>query len=224
MWSRIGRGLRATAPIALGVAPFGIAYGAVAGQHMAGWQTLLMSLTVFAGTAQFIAASMLSTGTAYLPILITGTLINMRLILMSAALTPYVRRAKRRAYPLLAQLLTDESFAVSIAEFERGSPDPLFFVGSGLAIYLIWQLATLVGLAFGSNLPAGLGLEYALTGSLIYLLIMLTRTRRSAVIALAAGVLSLAVYPLLSNTWSTLAATLIAATAGVLWKRWRSPS
>lgn len=224
MFARIGRGFKATLPVALGVMPFGIAFGTVAGLRMTWWQAQLMSLTLFAGTAQFITASMIVEGVAYLPILITGTLINMRLILLSAALTPYLKKASRKLYPLMAQLLTDESFAVSLAEFEHGKPDHLFFIGSGLAIYTLWQLATLIGYTFGSALPAGLGLEYALAASLMYLLIVLTRTRRSAIVALLAGLLTLAVYPLLSNTWSTVTATLIAATLGVLWNRWRSPS
>jgi len=224
MFARIGRGFKATLPVALGVMPFGVAFGAVAGLRMAWWQAQLMSLTLFAGTAQFITASMIVDGAAYLPILITGTLINMRLILLSAALTPYLKKAHRGLYPLMAQLLTDESFAVSLAEFERGKPDHYYFIGSGLAIYVLWQLATLIGHTFGSNLPAGLGLEYALAATLMYLLIMLTRTRRSAVAALFAGLLTLALYPLLSNTWSAVTATFIAATLGVLWNRWRSPS
>ena len=224
MWSRLWKGLKATLPIALSVTPFGIAYGAVASRSLAPWQAGLMSLTVFAGTAQFVAASMLAQGTAYLPILITGILLNVRLVLMSAALTPHLKRAPRALYPIMAQLLTDETFAVSMAAFERGLDDPLFFVGSGIALYSIWQLATWVGLTFGAALPPGLGLEYALPGSLICLLFLLVRDRRAALIAVLAAVLSLALRPLVSGTWSTMSATLIAATLGVIWKRWPSRS
>ena len=224
MWSRLWKGLKATLPIALSVAPFGIAYGAVASRSLAPWQAGLMSLTVFAGTAQFVAASMLAQGTAYLPILITGILLNVRLVLMSAALTPHLKRAPRALYPIMAQLLTDETFAVSMAAFERGLDDPLFFVGSGIALYSIWQLATWAGLTFGAALPPGLGLEYALPGSLICLLFLLVRDRRAALIAALAAVLSLALRPLVSGTWSTMSATLIAATLGVIWKRWPSRS
>ncbi|NLG50748.1 MAG: AzlC family ABC transporter permease, partial [Chloroflexi bacterium] len=212
MFARITRGFKATLPVALGVMPFGVAFGAVAGLTMTWWQAQLMSLTLFAGTAQFITASMIAEGAAFLPILITGTLINMRLILLSAALTPYLTKARRSLYPLMAQVLTDESFAVTLAEFERGKPDYLFFVGSGLAVYSLWQVATLIGHTFGSALPAGLGLEYALAASLMYLLIILARTRRAVAVALFAGLLTLALYPLLSNTWSTVTATFIAAT------------
>jgi len=223
-WPRLWRGFRATLPLTLSVAPFGLAYGAVASQGMAPWQAQLMSLTVFAGTAQFIAASMIAQGAAYLPVLLTGVLINMRLVLMSAALTPHVKGAPRRLYPIIAQLLTDESFAVSMAEFERRPSDPWFFIGSGLAIFIPWQIVTALGAAFGAGLPAGWGLEYALPGSLICLVFLLVRGRRAALVSLLAAGLSLLLRPVVSGTWSTMAATVVAASLGVAWKRWQSRS
>ena len=222
VWRRLARGFRATLPVALGVAPFGVAYGAVAAQTMAPWQASLMSVTVFAGTAQFVAASMLAQGAAHLSILITGVLINTRLLLLSAALVPYLRRAPRRQHWLVAQLLTDESFAVSIAEFDARPGDALFVIGSSLAIFVIWQTCTWLGVLFGARIPQGLGLEYALPASLTCLLFLLVRDRLGGVIALLAALFSLIARPLVSGTWSTLVATLLAATSGVMWKRWRS--
>jgi len=219
MWPHVWRGARATLPIALSVAPFGVAYGTVAATTMMPWQAQLMSLTVFAGTAQFIAASMLSEGAAYLPVLLAGVLINLRLLLLSAALAPHVAAAPRAAQPLLAQLLTDESFAVSMAAFEGRGADWRFFVGSGLAIYGIWQAATAVGMAFGAAIPAGLGLDFALPASLICLLFLLVRGRRAAVVALASAGLSLALALVLPQTWNVMAATLVTATVGAAWKR-----
>jgi predicted branched-subunit amino acid permease len=238
MWHRIMRGLRATLPIALGVAPFGVAYGAVAAQGLTFGQGWLMSATVFAGTAQFITASMIAQGATFLPILITGWLINARLILLSASLAPHLRGAPAPLQWLIAQLLTDESFAVTMIEYDRSdepseadagratrestpTPDPLFAVGSGLAIYIIWQMAIVIGLTFGAQIPDGLGLEYALPASLICLLFLLVRTRRAALVAVLAAALSLALLPVVTSTWTTMLATLPAATLGVVWKRSR---
>jgi 4-azaleucine resistance transporter AzlC len=201
-----------------------VAYGAVASRGLAIGQTMLMSVALFAGTAQFVAASMIAERAAFASILITSVLINLRLVLMSAALTPYVRQAPRALQPFLAHALTDESFAVSIAEYERGGRDPLYLLGSGLAIFSFWQVASALGALGGANIPAGLGLEYALPGSLICLLFLLVRDRYAALIALLAAGLSLALRPLVSGTWSTMTATLLAATLGVVVKRWRSRS
>ena len=221
MWHQIRRGFRATLPIALGVTPFGVAYGAVAAQGMAPWQAVLMSLIVFTGTAQFIAASMLVQGVAYLPILVTGLLVNMRMVLMSAALAQHVKKAPRARQWLMAHLLTDESFAVSIAEFKQGPGDALFTIGSGLAIYVFWLVATLIGVIFGARLPEGLGLEYAMPASLICLLFLLLDDRHSVMVAILSAALSVMAYVYVSSTWNVMFATLIAVTLGVIWKQRR---
>ncbi len=217
--SRLWRGVRATLPVAVGCMPFGLAYGAVAATAMRPEQGMLMSLTVFAGTAQFIAASMVAQGAAYLPVLLTGLFINLRLVLLSAALTPHLHAASPRLRPALAAVLTDESFAVTLAEFERAPADPLFALGSGLAVYVAWQLASLAGITVGGHIPGGFGLEYALAGSLICLLFLLVRRLRPAIVALAAAALSLALRPLVGGTWCVMSATVLAATAGVLCQR-----
>jgi 4-azaleucine resistance transporter AzlC len=220
-YQRLRRGLKATAPLALGVAPFGVAFGAVADGVMAGWQAMLMSVTVFSGTAQFVCASMLAQGAAAVPIVLTGVLINMRLLLMSAALTPHIKGIRPSLYPLLAHLLTDESFAVSIAEFETRSSDPWFYVGSGLAIWGVWQPATLVGLLFGAAIPQGVGLEFALPASLIVLLFLLLRDRLQVATAAGAALLAIALRPLVSDTWIAMVSTLAAATLAMIFKEAR---
>jgi 4-azaleucine resistance transporter AzlC len=220
MSSPVWRGFRATVPMALSIMPFGIAYGAVASQSMAPWRGVLMSVLVFAGTAQFVTASMLAQGSGYLPILITALLLNLRLILLSAAISPHIRHAPASLQPLFAHMLTDESFAVSMAEFECRPASPWFFIGSGLTIFSFWQVATVTGLFFGSSLPQGVGLEYALPATLVCLIFMLVRGRRGVVVAILAASLSLALLPVVSSTWSVMVATLVAATVGVLWNRW----
>ena len=221
MCQRMIGGMRRTLPLALGVAPFGIAYGTVAAEAMRPWQASLMSITVFSGTAQFVAASMLSHGAGHLAVLITGLLINMRMVLMSASLATHLDDVPHALCIPMAHLLTDESFAVSAAAFEKRTGDPLFVIGSGLTIFATWQITTLVGLGFGTQLPAGLGLEYALPASLICLLFLLIKDRFSIAISGLAALLSLAILALLPSTWSPIVATLIAVTLGVVWKQWR---
>jgi 4-azaleucine resistance transporter AzlC len=221
MWQRMVGGVRGTLPLALGVAPFGIAYGTVAAEAMKPWQASLMSVTVFSGTAQFVAASMLSQGAGNLAVLLTGLLINMRMVLMSASLAAHLDDVPHALCVPMAHLLTDESFAVSAAAFEKQAGDPLVVVGSGLTIFVTWQITTLIGLAFGTQLPAGLGLEYALPASLICLLFLLIKDLFSVVISGLAALLSLAMLALLPSTWSPIVATLIAVTLGVAWKQWQ---
>ena len=220
MWQRIGSGFRATIPLAIAVAPFGLAYGAVAARSMAPWQASLMSVIVFAGTAQFVTASMLSSGAAHWSVLITGLLINVRMVLLSAALAARLGPVPPRRQMLVAHLLTDESFAVTMAHFREHPPDALFAIGSGLAIFAVWQPTTILGVALGASIPGGLGLEFALPASLICLLFLLVQRRDVALFSLLAAFLSLLLRPAVSEAWSTPVATVLAATLGVLFKRW----
>lgn len=224
MWRGIAKGYERTIPVAAALIPFGVAYGAIADRAMTFWQAILMSLVVFAGTAQFIAASLLVQGAPYVAILLTGLLINARMVLMSAALAPHLRHAPTWVKYVAAHVLTDESFAVSVAEYEGGGRDPYFPIGSGLAIYSFWQTSTLIGLIFGAGIPSGMGLDFALPASLIGLLFLLVRDRATAIVACLGAALSVVARPIVSDTWSTMFATLVAASLGVVWKRWRSRS
>ncbi|MBC7236048.1 MAG: AzlC family ABC transporter permease [Chloroflexi bacterium] len=211
----IHRGFRATLPVALSVVPFGLAFGAVAADAAPPWQAVLMSAAIFAGTAQFVCISMLAQGAAALPVLVTGILINLRLLLLSAALMPHVRRAPKSLRPFLAHLLTDESFAVSMAEFEARGGDICFYLGSGLAIFTFWQVSTWAGLFFGAAIPQGLGFEFALPASLICLLFLLLRTRSQAVVAALTAIVALLARAVVSSTWSAMLATLLVVTLAV---------
>lgn len=214
-------GFVATLPVAAGCAPFGVAYGAAAAATLPLWQTSLMSVAVFAGTAQFIAASMLAQGSTWLPVLVTCALVNLRLVLLSAAISPNVRGAGIIRRALAAQMLTDESFAVSMAGYRKGERGPAYLIGSGLSLFLIWQAATVVGRVAGEFVPQGLGLEYALPASLICLLFLLVRNKRQwAVAALAVG-LVLVGRNVLPTAWVTPVATVMAASIGLGARRWR---
>jgi 4-azaleucine resistance transporter AzlC len=183
-----------------------------------------MSVMVFSGTAQFVTASMLSSGAAYWTILITALLINARMVLLSAALAAKLGPVPLKRQPLVAHLVTDESFAVTMAHYRDHSPDPLYAVGSGLAIFCVWQTTTIVGALLGARIPQGLGLEFALPASLVCLLFMLIKRRDVAWCAALAALLALALWPLVTGAWSTLLATIIAATLGVVIRRWPSRS
>ena len=106
-------GMRDTIPMLVGAVPFGIVYGTLAvSSGLSVAATLAMSLLVFAGSAQFVAASLVASGTGLTVILLTTLIINLRHMLYSASLLPFVRHLPQRWRIGLAFWLTDESFAV----------------------------------------------------------------------------------------------------------------
>ena len=216
--SRLLAGVRATLAIGVSVIPFGLAYGATAALTMPLGQVSLMSVTVFAGTAQFVAASMLAGGATPLTILVTTTLLQLRLVLMSAAITRKLARVPRPLEPFVAHLITDESFAVSMAASSDVPGDPLSFVGSGLTIFVLWQLSSIAGALLGSGLGPGWGITYAMPASLICLLFLLVRDKLTLVISLTAAALAIGLRPIVGGTWNVLLATIVAGAGGVWWK------
>jgi 4-azaleucine resistance transporter AzlC len=212
------RGFRRTLPFVLGVTPFGIAYGAAAAQTMHWSQGLGMSALVFAGTAQFIAVGLLSQGAPLLSVIVTTLVVNLRFVLLTAALSPQLLKERRRWQAVMAFFVVDESFAVSSVGFKQGESS-FFLLGTGLALWLIWLLSGAAGIWLGPLIPAGYGLEFALPASLIGLLALLVRTRLAMLTALIAAVLCLALYFVLPGTWPSLVGALVATTIVVIWEQ-----
>ncbi|HOU40365.1 MAG TPA: AzlC family ABC transporter permease, partial [Promineifilum sp.] len=138
-------GVRAEVPIVIGVVPFGLIFGAVAvgGENAAGGLApalaQAMSSVVFAGSAQFIGVQLMAGGAASFVLLLTTLVVNLRHLLYSASLAPYVRHLPLRWRLLLAYLLTDEAYAPTIIRYlEVDAPRAAghwFFLGAGLALW-----------------------------------------------------------------------------------------
>lgn len=219
--NRLRQGLQAAWPICFGYVPIGLAFGVLASQ--AGLSLLqigLMSLIVFAGSSQFIAVSMLQSSASPLAIVTTTFVVNLRHVLMSAALAMHLRGTAKLPLAGFAYGVTDESFAVNQARFVGGVWDLHRSMVVNTTANWVWIASTVAGGALGTLLPAGaLGLDYALTAMFIGLLTMQLRSRLSAWVALLAGVLAGVLASYLPGNLHVVAAAAIAATVGTMVKR-----
>jgi 4-azaleucine resistance transporter AzlC len=212
-------GIKRAMPIVMGYIPVGFALGVLAAD--AGLTPLkigMMSLLVYAGSAQFIAVSMLSTGMGPLPIIVTTFLVNLRHILFSASLSPYFKEISQRLIPFISFYITDESFAVSITDVKEGNLSHAYFLGLYITSYLSWVVSTVLGAAFGALIPdtKALGFDFALPGMFMALLCMQIKDYKTKVVALVAGVLSMFFIYAIPGNWNVILATVIAAAIGVL--------
>jgi len=213
-------GVRAEAPILAGVVPFGMIYGALAAA--AGLPDALavaMSSVVFAGSAQFVGAQLIGAGAPAFVLLVTTLVVNLRHLLYSASLAPHVRHLPARWRLLLAYLLTDEAYAVTILHYTEGGQSSApqghwYFLGSGLALWASWQISTLVGVVLGAQVPPGWSLDFALALTFIGLVVPTLRDRPHTGAALAATVVAVA-----TAAWpyklGLMAAALIGIVVGV---------
>ncbi|MFC3107601.1 AzlC family ABC transporter permease [Undibacterium arcticum] len=186
-------GARATIPMMVGAAPFGLIFGALVGANgVALWQGQLMSLGVFAGSSQFIALGLVAGHAGMLVIWFATFIVNLRHLLYAATLLPHVSHLTARWRWLLGFLLTDETFAV-VASYYRIHPNSAhghwYFLGSGVAMYANWQLWTVIGLLFGAVFPQlqSLGLDFAMVATFIAIVVPQLASLPQLSAALAAG-------------------------------------
>lgn len=212
------QGVKAELPIALGVIPFGMIYGVLA--LAAGLPPALaqaMSAIVFAGSAQFIGAQLISVGTPGLILLLTTFIVNLRHLLYSASLAPQMQHLSARWRWLLAYLLTDEAYAMTILHYDKPTPDThkhYFFLGAGLTLWTAWQTSTAVGIFLGAQVPASWSLDFTLALTFIGIVIPALKDRANTAAALSAGIIAVLAANLPYKLGLMLAA-IIGITVGV---------
>jgi 4-azaleucine resistance transporter AzlC len=184
-------GAAAVAPMLVGVIPFGLVAGATPVTHGLGLPVALgFSTIVFAGASQLAALDVLTGGGSALVAAVAAWTINLRMLLYSASLAPHFAEAPRRKRALVAYLLTDQAFAVSITRW-REDPSDLdrrfaYYLGSGISLWIVWVLSTLIGGLVGNAVPESAQLDFAVP--LVFLVLLVpTLVSRSAVIAAAVG-------------------------------------
>jgi len=217
----IRSGLNAGWPICLGYLPIGMAFGVLAQKSgLTPLQIGLMSIIVFAGSAQFIAVSMLASGASALAIIATTFVVNLRHVLMSSALAVYLRAAHRGLLALFAYGVTDESFAVNLPRFNAHTWSLPRALVVNHAANLTWFVSTVAGGIGGRFIPEGaLGIDYALVAMFICLLVYQIRKRIHLLAAAIAGLTAVGLALVVpGNTYIVIAST-VAATVGVVIQR-----
>ncbi|NVO07980.1 MAG: AzlC family ABC transporter permease [Rhodoferax sp.] len=209
----------------VGAAPFGVIFGTLAiGSGLPVWLTLGLSALVFAGSSQFVAVSLIGSGTALPVIWLTTFVVNLRHALYSATLLPYARELPARWRWALAFWLTDETFAVVENQLRHHASlkdGAHYWLGSSLAMYFNWQVWTLVGVLLGQSIPmlATLGLDFAMVATFAAIVALQLRERPVLFAALVAGTVALLARDLPYKLGLMLAALAGVAT-GVLVEMW----
>ncbi|MDL2317046.1 AzlC family ABC transporter permease [Desulfovibrio sp. OttesenSCG-928-A18] len=214
------RGMRYALPIILGYLPVGFAFGVLAVQ--AGMNPLtvgLMSYFVYAGSAQLIAAQLLADGVGNSGIIVTTFIVNLRHLLMSAALTPFLRGWSKPLQSWFSFEMTDETFAANLGRFCAGGVNRGETLGLNIFAHAGWVCGGVAGALFDSAIGdvKPLGLDFALPGMFIALLLPHFHIPRRVLALCVAAALSLAFAVLGMDQWNVMLATLLAATLAAFW-------
>jgi 4-azaleucine resistance transporter AzlC len=204
--SRLRAGLRAVTPLLPAVLAFGASFGVLA--QAAGFgatASIVMSLTTFAGSAQFALVSVLGAGGTVAAAVLAAVLLNARYGPMALSAASMFQGGRLRRL-LEAQLLVDESWALAQRD---GGFDRRIMIGAGLGLYVAWSTGTAVGVLAGDSLgdPATLGLDAAFPALFLALLAPLLRDRYALAAALIGAGIALILTPVTPAGIPVIAAT-----------------
>lgn len=219
-------GLRDMFPLLVGSWPFGLIFGALA--VTSGFSPLgaaAMSVFIFAGSAQFIAVGLVAGGVETAVIVLAALVVNLRHMLYAATLAPHLSKVPTRWLLPLGFWLTDESFVVAAKHFEEDQDSAnkrWYLLGTEIAMYTNWQVATWVGILAGQQIkdPQSWGLDFAMVVTFIGLLVPMFKDSPTLAAALAAGATALLANGL-PHQLGLLLAALVGIAAGVLVERAR---
>ncbi|TXH69971.1 MAG: branched-chain amino acid ABC transporter permease [Thiothrix sp.] len=221
-WEAMRFGALVSVPMMLGNLPFGMIFGSLAvSQGLDPWVPIVMSLVVFAGSAQFVALGLFAVGTPILIIIFTTFIVNLRHLLYSADYMKYVKHLPMAWRAILAFGLTDETYAATKPYFVNGKLDKATghwaYLGSFLAFYAMWNITTVIGVVAGELIPgmSEWGLEFAMVATFLGIITTYLRTSPYWASFAVAGAAALLLYKL-PNNLGMLVAALLGVLAGVL--------
>jgi 4-azaleucine resistance transporter AzlC len=219
-------GVRAEIPLLISGFPEGMIYGALAlNAGLSNVASQMMSSLVFAGSAQFITAQLVHEATPGFVIVLTIAVVNLRHMLYSVSLAPYLASLPTRWKVLLSYLLTDEAYAATIIHYENEDVTPFghwFFLGAGFSLWFIWQVSTALGILLGAAIPESWSLDFALPLTFIAMVVPVLKNQPAIAAALSAGVVALVAFSLPYKLGLILAA-LVGISVGTVLEGRKSP-
>ena len=210
---------------ALGIAVSAIGFGFVYGlsARQAGFspiEAVAMSVIVFGGAAQFAAVGYVAGGLAWPGVVLLTALLNARHLLYSVALAPWLQDVPRPRRAIMAHLLTDEAFAISIGHFRRlGRADERgYWIAAIASTFIPWNLATLAGVLVGGSIPepSRFGIDIIFPAAMIGLAAGLLTGRREIVAAIVGAGVGVGVGLLVSPAIGIVAGGLVGPAVGLL--------
>lgn len=201
------------------VIPFGLVAGATpvaAGFGVAA--ALGMSLFMFAGASQLALTEVLADGGSFWVAAAAGLTINLRMLLYSASLAPFLAHEPLRRRLAAAYLTVDQTYALSVSRWTGDDrvPDASFHIGGGLLLGSAWLSSTAIGGLLGETLPEELPLDFAIPLVFLVLLIPILTNRPAVAATLAGGIAAVVAAESGFGPWSIIVGGVSGIAAGTV--------
>jgi 4-azaleucine resistance transporter AzlC len=209
------KGVQAGLPIAIGYMPIAFTFGLLAkAAGLTLFETVGMSLIVFAGASQYIALSMIAAASGAAELILTTFIMNIRHLLMSASLNEKAENDPKWVKGLYAFFITDETFSVAATSGKKLTGG--YLLGLGIIAYSCWVVFSGIGYVMGSGLPASLqaSMGVALYAMFIALLVPAAKKSRKVIVLAGSAALLNSLFsfiPGLNGGWGIILSTLLSA-------------
>ena len=185
------QGILEELPLQLGVFPFGVIYGVMAIESgLTPMQAFLMSSIIFGGASQIAFVQLISNTTPFGVIVMTVSAINSRHFLYSISMMEFLKNLSLKWRVILGYLLTDEAYAISIRRFIN-EPNTSFLhfhlLGTGITLFLSWQISTLTGILLGGDLSKFLDLQFIIPLTFIAIIIPMIRSISTLLVVISSA-------------------------------------
>ncbi|NLU13929.1 MAG: AzlC family ABC transporter permease [Gammaproteobacteria bacterium] len=207
-------------PLCLAVLPWGVLAGSMAvSQGFTPWQSVGLSVFVFAGAAQLVTISMVAAGSGFIAICLTILVITAQHLLYALILREHVAPLPLKQRLPVAFLLTDELFALSVG---KRAYDFAYLIGAGLCFYLSWIAFTVIGVVLAASVPnlADYHLDFSIVATFIAIVVPMIKRLSTLVGVLVSLLLSL-LFSSLAVSGAIVIAGLLGMLCAVMVARWR---
>lgn len=209
-------GVKASSPIMASYIALGVACGIVL--YDAGFsvgQIFLMSLFVYAGAAQFLAASMVAFGAVFPSIILMVFFLNLRHVLMSASISSFVKNKSLKFLGVFGHTLSDETFGINYSKFQNEEWTPKEALVTSMSNYGTWILSTVLGGLIGSQIPINtMIMNYALIAMFLCMLVLQFVSKPHIIAAAVSIILTVFLTILLQHNIALVIATILASFVG----------
>lgn len=195
--SSFWRGFRDGLPFLLVIVPFGMLFGVVATEAgLPLTQVMSFSIVVIAGAAQFTALQLMEENAPTIVVIGSALAVNLRMAMYSASMTPHLGHLPLWRRALVAYSLVDQSYALSIMQYEKRPEMTLaqktsYFAGVIAPVLPNWYLSTLIGALVGQSIPDSLALDFAVPITFLAMIGPMLRTKAHVAAAIVSVVVAL---------------------------------
>ncbi|MDK2791743.1 MAG: hypothetical protein PWQ25_606 [Deferribacteres bacterium] len=184
------KGVKDVSPFITGVSPFGLIYGVTAAKSGLSFiQSFTMSQIIFAGASQIAFIEQLNSNSSWLIIIATVFMINLRMAMYSASLSPYFKNLSTFKKAVMSYFLVDQAYAVTIAKIAKDNNvnKLAYYMGAGITMWTVWQISTLLGILVGTTIPATFSLEFAIPLTFMAILVNFLKEKHFIVTAIVSA-------------------------------------